>query len=144
MNKATLTAFHTDLDAAIRAVAQKHGMTFKQVGAMGYDPVLGTVKYNTMFGEISTMGGEIDPIALKNTRHYGHLFGLDIVDIGKLEFTYSGRQFIFMGLRTRGKASIKEISTSKVFNLNAEVVSKAASRCFTTASLQQAFLPKSA
>lgn len=123
-----ISAFHTDLDAAIEAVAKKHGMTFKQVGRMMYDPTVGTVKYNTMFGDVATMGGDIDPVALKVTRTHGWFNSFKVEDIGKLEFTYGGKKYLFMGLKNRDTAIIKEVATGKPYRLKSAAVALAAGR----------------
>jgi len=109
-DKTTLTAIQADIQAALKAVAEKHNLSMSgtKISYTERD-----FKLTCNFGDKAATGGfAIDPVALRNLQRNGFMYGLKAEQAGK-EFEVPGKgTCILHGLR--GKNALYEIkATSK-------------------------------
>ena len=96
-NPENLQILREDIQAALDAVAKKHGVVAGRLGRIGY--TANTFKASLDFGTTESSSGEeiVDPKLFANMKRHGFKVGFAVTDIGKL---------VDFGTGTVGKAKI--------------------------------------
>jgi hypothetical protein len=121
LTAAKVKTIHADIDAALAAVAKKHGLNLGRGTHIRYNAE--TFKLTAEFGDKSSTG-EVDPKFLMNLKRYGWEFDLDEKDIGKTFNVDTLGECKFTGMSGRIKAGITQLSTGKGYVMRAEAVAK--------------------
>lgn len=129
ITKQAIGSFRNDLDDALRAVCEKHGLTFKQ-GTASFNDV--SFKMSITFGEKATLG-DADPAFARDMARYGSIYGFSIEDIGKTFSTHMGAVQIMGMSRTKiiGRVS------GKLYNFEPGMVADKLGRGSKVGSLQR-------
>lgn len=121
MDKATVKALAAEMEAALKAVAEKNGVTIK-FGGGKYDPTAGT------FNPKVTV--ELPDAKKREFEAYCGIYGLEPEDFGK-SFTVGGKTFTVSGLAS-GRSSKYPIlamnSNGKEFKFTVEQARKVLGR----------------
>lgn len=118
LDKTTASQIGADVEAALQAVAEKHGLTLSYRGGT-YDPTAGTYKPRIQF---TTSDG-----AENEFRQYATLYGLEADDFGR-EFKAGSRRFRISGLAPRSRTRpilAEEIGTGKTYKFTADGAAQA-------------------
>ena len=104
MDRAKAILIQAEVNAALKEIAKKHGMSVSP-GRGNYDAV--GLKLSFIFGDTAAIGtADINPEYARNLERNGHMYGLDTSFIGKT-FNFGQRVGVtFQGLKGK-KAAFK-------------------------------------
>lgn len=134
INRTTLKAIRADLDAALLAVATKHGVLFN-LGALKFNDVEahGTLRITPLAAGSSAIdqltAGET-PKNVKAAEDYkkmAGMFGLDLAWLDR-EFNMAGSKFTLIGLlpnKHKNVCLIRRVSTGKQFIASSDAIQAA-------------------
>lgn len=119
IDKVMLSALRHDLDAALIAIAEKHGLTLK-VGNISFTERTFVAKVE---GALLNADGSATDRRAEDFKRYAHMFGLEPEWLGRT-FKWGGREFKVAGLNTKGKTMpvIGERADGKRFKFTVESV----------------------
>ena len=138
ITKQILSSFRTDMDAAMAAVYEKHGLTQSAVKISYGDH---TFKVNFEVGEKDATGG-VDPTYFKGLERHGWKHGLDTSDLNK-EVTIGRKTYTFLGMNQTGHFCIGEdkAAPGKLYKLKGDEVAKALGKAPRAGTLIQVAAP---
>jgi hypothetical protein len=122
----TKTVFHglrADLDVALKAVAEKHGISLR-TGNIKFDS--STAKIMVEAAVKAADGRAVSPHAAP-FRQLAEIYGLKASDLGR-QFKYDGRGYIITGCRPRASRmpiTVTEVVTGKNYHMSASLVKMA-------------------
>jgi len=96
INKATLNAFRSDFEEAVKALEEKHGMTIKLAGISYTDESFSS---KVTFTNNDENGNKVSQIAIDFQKQAG-MYGLKASDLGRTFFS-NGQSFTISGLKPR-------------------------------------------
>ena len=100
IDKARIQTIHADLQATLKAFADKHNLTMSPFG-MTYSAT--GCKFAVQLGDKDELG-DADPILAKNTARFGNWYGLTVEDIGKgiaTGFKFNAVPVVFEGMKNK-------------------------------------------
>ena len=120
INEITVKAMNKELAEMLDAFAKKHGLS-KGAQRIVYARDGSTMKMTVEFGDKAAVG-DVNPKFYKNTARFGFLCGLDVKDIGTVEFTL-GRlgKVKFVGMSSP-KCAIVETADKSLFKYDPQIV----------------------
>lgn len=102
MKKSKIQQIRKDMDAALKEVSEKHGISF-EIGSIRYDDksFRTTVKAYLVKDGDATDSDDARRAKFEATaERYGHRYGVKPQDYGKM-ITYGGHRFILRGIKPR-------------------------------------------
>lgn len=123
LSKGKIREVHEDINAALAAVAKKHGLVLSQASKVVYDAT--TFKFTTQFAEAGAAGdaGIVDPKLISNANRFGLSIGLPHTMLGKsFEDTRLGT-VTYIGMTSRDKAVVKA-ADGRMYRFKAHVVAQ--------------------
>ena len=114
--KAKVIMIQSELNAALEALAKKHGLTVSPARIKWND---GEITATTMFGD--KKDGDADPVLKRDIQRYGWAFGLTEAHIGKT-FQSAKGTMVVQGMRA--SKVIAQSPDGKQWKYDAEVVAK--------------------
>lgn len=111
------TQIRKDLDAALEAVCEKHGLTVKQ-GSITYNEL--GFKMALTFGNKGAIG-DSDPVYAQDLRKYGPAYGLSMSDMGKKFSLGIQGEAEIVGMKRR-KVVGRHMTSGKLYLYPAELV----------------------
>lgn len=123
LTKDRVKTIHADIQAALRQVAEKHGLTVSAQSKVTFGST--TFKFSTEFGlkDANGAGIEVDPKLARNAERFGGWQGLGAASLGKT-FTDTRLGVVtYVGMTSRDKAIVKA-SDGRMYRYEASVVAK--------------------
>lgn len=122
--RSNLQVIHADIQAALEAVAKKHGLIVSARGRVTFDTT--TFKFSTEFAKQGAAGmvEGADPKLVSNATRFGYLHGLKPEMLGKTFTDMLLGEVTYIGMSSREKAVVKATNNGKQYRCPANVVSK--------------------
>lgn len=119
LNKEKVSQIQADIQAALQAVADKHGLAMSGTKIVFSDV---DFKLTTTFGDKSEIGGDVDPEFVRNLKRNGAMYGLSVADLGKQVNIGNRVDLKFQGLR--GKKAAMKAPDNKIWLYDATLVAQ--------------------
>lgn len=119
LNKEKVAQIQADIQAALQAVADKHGLAMSGTKIVFSDV---DFKLTTTFGDKSEIGGDVDPEFVRNLKRNGAMYGLSVADLGKQVNIGNRVGLKFQGLR--GKKAVMKAPDNRIWLYDATLVAQ--------------------
>lgn len=123
LNPAKIKNIHEDIKAALKLVAEKHGLSLSEASRISYSA--NSFKFTAEFGETLTVGdATVDPKFARNAERFGTFQGLGRTVIGRSFQHPSLGEVTYVGMTSRNKAVVST-PVGKMYRLDAQRVADA-------------------